>query len=41
MRYCPGCEYLLTTDDHLIKKSYDLKDIKVVDPITFVREELE
>jgi predicted nucleic acid-binding protein len=35
------CEYLLTTDDHLIKKSYDLKDIKVVDPITFVREELE
>lgn len=35
------CEYFLTTDDHLIKKFTDLKEIKVVDPITFVREELE
>jgi predicted nucleic acid-binding protein len=34
-------DYFLTTDDHLIKKSTGLKEIKVVDPITFVREELE
>ena len=35
------CEYFLTTDDHLIKKSTDIEEIKVLDPITFVREELE
>jgi len=35
------CEYFLTTDDHLIKKSTDIKEIKVLDPITFVREEFE
>jgi len=35
------CEYILTTDDNLIKKCVGLKEIKVADPITFVREELE
>ncbi len=35
-----GCKYFLTTDDNLIKKCAGLKEIKVVDPVTFVREEL-
>ena len=35
------CDYFLTTDDHLIKKSTGLKEVRVADPITFVREELE
>ena len=33
------CEYLLTTDDQLIKKAAGLDEIKVSDPIDFVREE--
>ncbi len=36
-----GCDYFLTTDDHLIKKSADINEIRVADPITFIREELE
>ncbi len=36
-----GCDYFLTTDDHLIKKSAGIDEIRVADPITFVREELE
>jgi hypothetical protein len=31
----------LTTDDNLIKKSIRIEEIRVADPITFVREELE
>lgn len=36
-----GCDYFLTTDDALIKKISDLKGIKVVDPIFFIREVLK
>jgi predicted nucleic acid-binding protein len=35
------CDYFLTSDDHLIKKSIGIVEIKVTDPMTFVREELE
>lgn len=35
-----GCDYFLTTDDHLIKKSAGIDEIMVTDPVTFVREEL-
>jgi predicted nucleic acid-binding protein len=34
------CEYFLTTDDHLIKKTVLIGEIKVIDPITFIKEEL-
>jgi predicted nucleic acid-binding protein len=33
-----GCEYLLTTDDTVLKKGQDISDVKIVDPPTFVRE---
>ncbi len=36
-----GCDYFLTTDDHLIKKSAGIDEIRVADPITFIREEFE
>lgn len=35
------CEYLLTTDDELIKKSSGIKEIKVTDPIFFIKEVTE
>ncbi len=35
------CDYFITTDDNLVKKTTGLKEIKVVDPTAFVREELE
>lgn len=35
------CDVFLTTDDHLIKRAAGIADIKVTDPITFVREECE
>jgi predicted nucleic acid-binding protein len=35
------CDYFLTTDDHLIKKATGLMEIRVADPVTFIREELE
>ena len=36
-----GCDYFLTTDDHLIKKAVGIEVIKVADPIIFVREAFE
>lgn len=33
------CDYFLTTDDYLIKKAVGTSEIKVTDPITFIREE--
>ena len=35
------CEYLLTTDDELIKKAEGIKEIKVTDPISFIKEGTE
>ncbi len=35
------CDYFLTTDNDLIKKSFGIADINVTDPVTFIREELE
>ena len=35
------CEYLLTTDDQLVKKASGIPDIKVTDPVSFIREEIE
>jgi predicted nucleic acid-binding protein len=32
------CEYFLTTDDELIKKASGIKEIKVTDPISFIKE---
>src|SRR3990167_7545997 len=33
------CEYFLTTDDDLIKRATGIKEIKVTDPISFIKEE--
>lgn len=33
------CGYFLTTDDELIKKTAGIKEIKVTDPISFIKEE--
>lgn len=35
------CEYFLTTDDELIKKALGIKEIKVTDPISFIKEVIE
>jgi predicted nucleic acid-binding protein len=35
------CEYFLTTDDELIKKASGIKEIKVTDPISFIKEVTE
>jgi len=35
------CKYILTTDDHLLRKSDQIEGIAVIDPIGFIREELE
>lgn len=35
------CEYFLTTDDELIKKAAGIKEIKVTDPISFIKEGTE
>lgn len=32
-----GCDYFLTTDDHLLRRS--LEEIKIVNPIQFISEE--
>ncbi|MCF6148181.1 MAG: PIN domain protein [Candidatus Kuenenia sp.] len=37
MRY----EYFLTTDDELIKKASGIREIKVTDPISFIKEVIE
>lgn len=34
------CDYFLTTDDHLIKKATGINEIKVIDPIAFIKEDL-
>ncbi len=31
----------LTTDDQLVKKVSDVAEIKVTDPVSFIREEIE
>ena len=35
------CEYFLTTDDLLVKKASGVTEIKVTDPVSFIREEIE
>ncbi|MEW6264418.1 MAG: PIN domain-containing protein [Thermodesulfobacteriota bacterium] len=35
------CDFFITTDDHLLKKAADIKEIRIADPIAFVREESE
>lgn len=35
------CEYFLTTDDELIKKASGIKEIKVTDPISLIKEVTE
>ena len=35
------CKYILTTDDQLLRKSNQIEGIAVIDPIGFIREELE
>jgi len=35
------CEYFLTTDDQLVKKTSGVTEIKVTDPVSFIREEVE
>jgi hypothetical protein len=35
------CEYFLTTDDQLVKKVSGVTEIKVTDPVSFIREEIE
>lgn len=32
------CEYFLTTDDQLIKKAVGIGELKVTDPISFIKE---
>ena len=33
-----NCEYFLTTDDHILKRASLLDDIKINDPIGFIKE---
>ncbi|ODS30835.1 MAG: hypothetical protein SCARUB_04045 [Candidatus Scalindua rubra] len=35
------CEYFLTTDDELIKKASAIREVKVTDPISFIKEVTE
>jgi predicted nucleic acid-binding protein len=35
------CDHFITTDDHLIRRVRAIAEIKVTDPVTFVREEAE
>lgn len=35
------CEYFLTTDDELIKKASGIREVKVTDPISFIKEVTE
>ena len=35
------CDYFLTTDDQLVKKASGVTEIKVTDPVSFIREEIE
>jgi len=35
-----GADYFLTTDDGIIKKSTMIKNIKIIDPIGFIKEEV-
>jgi predicted nucleic acid-binding protein len=32
------CEYFLTTDDVILKKAKSIRELKIVDPSTFIRE---
>ncbi len=36
-----NCDYFITTDDQLIKRSVQIDNIKVIDPFNFMREEFE
>ena len=33
------CKYFLTTDDQLLKKLSNIKEIKIIDPLSFIKEE--
>jgi len=35
------CDYFLTTDDQLVKKASGVIEIKVTDPVSFIREAIE
>ena len=32
------CEYFLTTDDQILRQANEIRDIKVADPIAFIKE---
>ncbi len=35
-----GCAYFITTDDQVLRKADRIREIKVVDPIEFIKKEL-
>ena len=35
------CDYFLTTDDQLVERAAGATEIKVTDPVSFIREEIE
>jgi len=35
-----GCAYLITTDDQVLRKAGQIRAIKIVDPIEFIKKEL-
>jgi predicted nucleic acid-binding protein len=35
---CAGCDYFLSTDDGILRHSRNVADIRITDPISFVRE---
>ena len=35
-----GCNYFLTTDDKVLKKSEFITELTIIDPIGFIKEEL-
>jgi len=35
------CDYFLTTDEQLVKRASGVTEIKVTDPVSFIREEIE
>ncbi len=35
---CSKCDYFVTTDDDIIKGRYKVTEVRIVDPVTFIRE---
>ena len=36
-----GCDYFLTTDDNILKRSKTINEVNVSDPIDFIKENLK